>query len=106
MNQSFYTKQGIDFLYFARPGTAYGTGAFQQSMTQTTSGFYDSTTKQIKPVEMIKSKNQKQPNALITQLWFERAEKVMKQLDHLGRLIEFFTYVAQISFRFTKDYIP
>ena len=24
MNQSFYTKQGLDFLYFARPGTAYG----------------------------------------------------------------------------------
>lgn len=32
MNQSFYTKQGLDFLYFARPGTAYGSGAF---MTQT-----------------------------------------------------------------------
>lgn len=24
MNETFYTKQGIDFLYFARPGTAYG----------------------------------------------------------------------------------
>jgi len=44
MNQSFYTKQGLDFLYFARPGTAYGSQAFQNtglSMTQTGSGFYD-----------------------------------------------------------------
>ncbi len=24
MNDTYYTKQGIDFLYFARPGTAYG----------------------------------------------------------------------------------
>ena len=31
MNQSFYTKQGLDFLYFARPGTAYGPGAFMNS---------------------------------------------------------------------------
>ena len=106
MNQSFYTKQGIDFLYFARPGTAYGPGAFQQqNFTQTTSGFYDAQTKQVKPVELIKSKSQK-PNALLTQLWFERAEKVMKQLDHLGRLLEFFSYVAQISFRFYREYVP
>jgi hypothetical protein len=26
MNQSFYTREGLDYLYFARPGTAYGTG--------------------------------------------------------------------------------
>lgn len=30
----------------------------------------------------------------------------MKQLEHLGRLIEFFTYIAQISFRFAKEYVP
>jgi hypothetical protein len=24
MNNSFYTKEGLDYLYFARPGTAYG----------------------------------------------------------------------------------
>jgi hypothetical protein len=28
MNQSFYTKEGLDYLYFARPGTAYGPNAF------------------------------------------------------------------------------
>jgi len=28
MNDTFYTKQGLDFLYFARPGTAYGPSAF------------------------------------------------------------------------------
>ena len=45
-------------------------------MTQTMSGFYDQTTKLIKPIEMIKSKNVKN-TSLITQLWFERAEKVI-----------------------------
>ena len=49
MNQSFYSKNNLDFLYFARPGTAYGPGSFQNSsqsmgMTQTMSGFYDSKT--------------------------------------------------------------
>lgn len=63
MNQSFYTKQGIDFLYFARPGTAYGPGA--SNFTSTTSGFYDAQTKQVKPVELIKSKSQKS-SALVT----------------------------------------
>ncbi len=80
MNQSFYTKQGLDFLYFSRPGTAYGSQAFQQAMgktafgTATMSGFYGSDQKTIKPVEMIKTKTQ---SSLVTQLWFERAKKVM-----------------------------
>jgi 3-dehydroquinate dehydratase len=39
-------------------------------------------------------------------LWFERAEKVLKQLDHLALLIEFLEYVATISHRFHQEYIP
>ena len=50
-------------MYFARPGTAYGPGAFAQSNTAfgttTKSGFYEPGTKVIKPIEMIKAKNTK-----------------------------------------------
>jgi hypothetical protein len=60
LNQSFYTKQGLDFLYFARPGTAYGPQSFMKSGmgTTTMAGFYQSDKKTVKPIEMIKSKNQ------------------------------------------------
>lgn len=27
-------------------------------------------------------------------------------MEHLGRLVEFFTYVAQISYRFFREYAP
>jgi len=41
MGQSFYRKQGIDFLNFQRPGTAYGAAAFQQAAANSTStSFY------------------------------------------------------------------
>lgn len=61
MNQSFYSKEGLDYLYFARPGTAYG--SFNQTNsafgTSTRSGFLEKGTKVIKPIEMIKAKNVK-----------------------------------------------
>ena len=31
MNQSFYKNEDLDYLYFARPGTAYGSQAFNMS---------------------------------------------------------------------------
>lgn len=31
MNQSFYRKEGLDYLNFVRPGTAYGSGSFGDS---------------------------------------------------------------------------
>lgn len=64
-------------MYFARPGTAYGPGSFGSSFGKTTmSGFYDQNTKQVKPIEMINSKNTKNKQ-LVQQLWFERADKVV-----------------------------
>ena len=58
MEQSFYRKQGLDFLSFQRPGTAYGSAAFQAASnipmgTQTRSGFFDAKTNTVKPYEMI-----------------------------------------------------
>ena len=58
MDQSFYRKQGLDFLSFQRPGTAYGSAAFQAASnvgmgTQTRSGFFDAKTNTVKPYEMI-----------------------------------------------------
>lgn len=101
MDQSFYTKQGLDFLYFARPGTAYGPG---QSFGKTTSqGFFQGDKKTVKPVEMIRSKNQ---SSLLQRLWFERAQKVLSCLDHMRRLLEFFSYVALVSHRFHHEIEP
>ena len=43
MTQSFYLKEGLDFLYFARPGTAYNNpNAFVDKMmgTATKSQFF------------------------------------------------------------------
>lgn len=59
MDQSFYRKEDLEYLYFARPGTAYGENSFKNSAfgTMTKSGFYEPGSKIIKPIEMIKSKN-------------------------------------------------
>lgn len=43
---------------------------------------------------------------MITHLWFERAQKVMSSLDHTSRLLDFFSYISLISYRFTQDYTP
>ena len=60
MDSSFYRKEGLDFLYFQRPGTAYGSEAFMKGAgmgTATRSGFFDSRSKVIKPVEVIARKH-------------------------------------------------
>eukprot|EP00350_Pseudokeronopsis_sp_OXSARD2_P004398 CAMPEP_0170546600 /NCGR_PEP_ID=MMETSP0211-20121228/4952_1 /TAXON_ID=311385 /ORGANISM="Pseudokeronopsis sp., Strain OXSARD2" /LENGTH=139 /DNA_ID=CAMNT_0010851151 /DNA_START=1278 /DNA_END=1697 /DNA_ORIENTATION=+ len=73
----------------------------------TQAGFYENKQggKTIKPVELIKQRN-KASKPLIQYLWFERAEKVIKQLDHLMMLSEFLDYAALISSRFHNEYIP
>lgn len=39
MSQSFYQKAGLDYLYFARPGTAYGNpAAFGNTQQKTMMG--------------------------------------------------------------------
>ena len=44
MSESFYQKEGLDFLYFARPGTAYNNpkafGGDKMMGTATKSQFY------------------------------------------------------------------
>jgi hypothetical protein len=41
----------------------------------------------------------------LTTLWFERAQKVLSSLDHLYKLLEFLSYIALLSHRFTNDYL-
>ena len=97
MEQSFYRKQGLDFLAFQRPGTAYGAAAFQAAGnaaamgTQTRSGFFDAKTNTVKPFEMMESRKAK---SILSQLWFTRAEKILKQVDHLISILEFIDYAA------------
>lgn len=54
---------------------------------------------------MIKSKNNAN-KPLITQLWFERTDKVLQQLQYTLKLLDFFDYAAVISHRFKHEYIP
>ena len=67
MSSSFYQKEGLDYLYFARPGTAYNNpAAFGQTSkamgmmgTQTRSQFFSGAQPGgIRPIEMISSKSQ------------------------------------------------
>ena len=51
---------------------------------------------------MIKSRTQKS-KSLIQQLWFERAEKVMSQLRHLGLLIDQFEYMGEIANKLSQE---
>ena len=67
MSSSFYQKEGLDYLYFARPGTAYNNpAAFGQTSkamgmmgTATRSQFFSGAaiTGGIRPIEMINSKS-------------------------------------------------
>ena len=50
--QSFYRQQGIDFLNFQRPGTAYGSAAFQQAAANSTSTSFYSKAQLIKPAAL------------------------------------------------------
>ena len=77
-------------------------------MTTTQSGFYENSEsgpKKIKPIELIRARNAAS-KPLIQLLWFERAEKVVQQLQHVLKLIEFFNYASVVSNRIYKEYIP
>ena len=51
-------------------------------------------------------KNKTQGSSLATQLWFERAKKVLAQLEHMLRILEFVSYASLISHRFHNEYKP
>ena len=109
MTQSFYKKEGLDFLYFNRPGTAYNDpNAFAKPDmmgTATRSQFYQGGAKQsVKPIEMIKSKTS--GNTLLQQLWSERANKTLQQLNHMGMLLEQFELMGDCCFRIQDDTLP
>ena len=39
-------------------------------------------------------------------MWFQRAEKVRKQLDYMQLIFDFLSYAALIANRFMQDYVP
>lgn len=54
MTQSFYRNEGLDYLYFQRPGTAYGKESFQKEAgfgNQTRQNFFTQA-----PFELSKTK--------------------------------------------------
>jgi hypothetical protein len=87
MGNSFYRKEGLDFLCFQRPGTQYGkfadlSSAGHQTRSQfyqTGSSFSESMSKQVKgerrvkPVELIYGNKMK---PLLAAMWYDRAKKI------------------------------
>ena len=39
-------------------------------------------------------------------MWFERAEKTLRQVNHFGMLIEQFEYMGEVTNRLVTDSIP
>ena len=83
MEQSFYRKQGIDFLNFQRPGTAYGKAAFAKAAANTSSTSFYSTSKpaQLKPIKPKDSTAMMAATSLkpssLSALWMTRAENIL-----------------------------
>ena len=96
MQQSFYRKQGIDFLNFQRPGTAYGAAAFQQAaMNLSSTSFYSKGSSKIPasvPVKVPSSSVNAIKNSSMSSLWITRAEKILNQINHLYSLLDFIEY--------------
>ena len=82
MAQSFYRKQGIDFLNFQRPGTAYGSAAFQQAaMNLSSTSFYSKGSSMVPAATPVKTQSITSANAIkkssLSSLWITRAEKII-----------------------------
>ena len=98
--QSFYRKQGIDFLNFQRPGTAYDSSAFKQAAANSTStSFYAKSS-------IIPAKKAEIKSKPMNQLWIDRADKILDHVNHLYSLLEFIDYGCQAANRQLNQYKP
>ena len=96
-SNSFYSKEGLDYLYFQRPGTAYaGDSSKQQMGTNTKTNFFDPS--KPKPIELVQSKNK----SLVFQIWFARAEKILNHLQHTMQILDFIESCTVIASRFSE----
>ena len=53
---------------------------------------------------MIKSKSLS--SNLLQQLWFERAERTMRHVEHFGQLMDSFQYMADVANRMHTETTP
>lgn len=105
MGQSFYKQEGLEYLYFARPGTAYGSQAFQNSsLGKPVLG--KKSSKASLPVEMQKVKGGLAGKDSIKAMWVDRAERILMKVEHYPKIIEFVEHVGMIVSRFNQDYLP
>ena len=96
-SNSYYSKEGLDYLYFQRPGTAYaGDSSKQQMGTNTKTNFFDPS--KPKPIELVQSKNK----SLVFQIWFARAEKILNHLQHTMQILDFIESCTVIASRFSE----
>ena len=68
--------------------------------TKTRSAFFKAN----QPIELIKSRSLS--SNLLQQLWFERAEKTMKHVEHFGQLLESFQYMSDVAQRLHTETTP
>lgn len=113
MSESFYQKEGLDYLQFNRPGTAYNnpeafgkdSAAMKMMGTSTRFNFFDPSQQRKQSIEALAAKNQKS-KALMKCLWMERAQKTVKNVKHLLELLDSFDYVSEVSNRLKVEVIP
>ena len=82
----------LDFLSFARPGTSYG-----RSMYRSTTSSWASNSSIVKPQD----KGEK-ARPVQTQMWFQRAERVLEQVAHTNKVIDAVEYIAEICQKYME----
>jgi hypothetical protein len=101
----FSIEEGLEYLNFARPGTAYGAGAFQLGKPVLGQPLPPQNNKPIDDKKSTSSSSSN-PKDSVKMMWIDRAEKINLKLEALPKVIEFIEYVSLIAYRYTEDYAP
>ena len=118
MLQSFYSKNGLDFLSFQRPGTSWGQALGEEEEQKKfnsshssgfgasrTSGFFDPNgAKVLKPALILDQRKSKPTKNSLALLWFTRAEKVLAQASHCKSVLEFLSFATSSVDRLVNQY--
>ena len=86
----------LDFLGFARPGTSYG-----RTMYSSTTSSWASSSSVIKPQELVRDKMDK-VRPVQTQMWVQRAERVLEQVAHTNKVIDAVEYIGDVCQKYME----
>jgi len=105
-------KTQKDFTHLIRPATSAGgfhdisgssgsAGMISDDMTRPNSSW--KKTKVIKPSEFLQ---QKQGRKQKDTFWFEKAEKIMKEVENTSKVLDNIDYMWNMVYKLTKEFIP